>query len=44
MQLIGKGLVMTFSTVLVPGDHSVMSLSSRYDIEHIATPTDEIEL
>jgi hypothetical protein len=42
--LSGKGLSLEFATVLTPGDHGIISVSTRRSIEHIATPTDEIEL
>jgi hypothetical protein len=43
LSLIGKRPAFVFGTVIPPGDHGIISLSTRYDIEHIATPTDELE-
>jgi hypothetical protein len=43
LSLTGKRPAFVFGTVIPPGDHGIISLSTRYDIEHIATPTDELE-
>jgi hypothetical protein len=43
LSLTGKRPAFVFGTVIPPGDHGIISLSTRYTIEHIATPTDELE-
>jgi hypothetical protein len=43
LSLTGIRPVFVFGSVIPPGDHGIMSLSTRYDIEHIATPKDELE-
>jgi hypothetical protein len=44
LALSGKKPVLDFATVLPPGDHGIISVSTRRGIEHIGTPSDEIEL
>jgi hypothetical protein len=44
LTLIGKAPSTLLATVLPPGDHGIMSLTSNYEIEHIATPSEDIEL
>lgn len=41
LSLTGQdGPVLTFTTALTPGNHGLLSFSSEYDIEFIASPTD----
>ena len=43
LSLTGKRPAFVFGTVIPPGDHGIISLSTRRSIEHIATPADELE-
>jgi len=42
MALAGKaGPTLKFQTTVIAGDHSIMSVTSRYDVEHVGTPAEE---